>query len=262
MKKVIPTPANTLQTINDITIVESIAFCERMKLSLNGVFDETIRGLQEGGDPLPLSQLLHQITSRVSLAISREAATSQSIARGDVLPELDPSPLESLNEIQESINDILVSSAAVGDKGEEAEVKQLVVSIRRSISSMAPSPITTINNNVESLLLSQELSTSDAKDKEKVPGTSSIIDKHGRRSTKVISSTAILEAVNDVAEEGDGETYIRLLRPVMEPLEINTRKNVAALLLGDKYGAIIVDSLVYKNRTVGGFLYLNLVIGY
>ena len=71
-------------------------------------------------------------------------------------------------------------------------------------------------------------------------GTLSVVDQ--RRDSKVVSSAAILEAAK--IEEGDDDKNTRVLRPIMEPVEIDTKKNIASFLLGEKWGAMMRPSTI------------------
>ena len=73
-----------------------------------------------------------------------------------------------------------------------------------------------------------------------------------RRDSKAVSSKAILEAAK--IEEGDDDKNTRVLRPIMEPVEIDTKKNIAAFLLGEKWGAMMRPSTMTA--------YMQLVFGW
>ncbi len=57
-----------------------------------------------------------------------------------------------------------------------------------------------------------------------------------------------------------GDKLVRIIRPVMIPKEINTRRNVAAALFGEKLGESIVDKMIYKSpslRLISGFTFIS-----
>lgn len=87
------------------------------------------------------------------------------------------------------------------------------------------------------------------------------VSSSGRIVSQAMSSGAILEAVKAVASEGDDKTYVRLLRPSMEPVEIDSKKTVIAAILGDKYGIMFMDRMVYKSRLRGFHMMVLWLLG-
>jgi hypothetical protein len=80
MKKVIPVPHEAAlpvdYTLNDASsLVDTVAVCERLKISLNEAVDQALRGIQtveDGCGGLILYKLLEKITSGVYQAIVKE----------------------------------------------------------------------------------------------------------------------------------------------------------------------------------------------
>ncbi len=86
-------------------------------------------------------------------------------------------------------------------------------------------------------------------------------ERGGPRNSSIETSLAIIEAARGLSKVGDDDT-IRMMRPVMEPQEINTRRNVAVALFGDTYGPLILDKVVYKNPLPAMCLTVALWIGW
>jgi hypothetical protein len=76
----------------------------------------------------------------------------------------------------------------------------------------------------------------------------------GPRKSKLVASAAILEASRSLSKEGDNLSFIRVLKPSMEPREINTKSNIASIVFGERRGHYILDRLVYRNPMFSLFL--------
>jgi hypothetical protein len=83
------------------------------------------------------------------------------------------------------------------------------------------------------------------------------------RSTKLVATAAIFSAAKlpTHGNVNDDSTFVRLLRPSMNLVEINTKKNVASVIFGESLGAAILDKLVYQNRSISVFMLILWMVG-
>jgi hypothetical protein len=146
-------------------------------------------------------------------------------------PEVVSAPT-TLDNLKESWNGLLSTPYMKGELGVDGDdsVRPLMKSIQKCIAQVAV-------NNLEVPLSSLSPSCVEGEKPE----------MKEERNTKIITSTAILAAAKDVAAEGDEEATIRILRPKMDPLEINSKENVAAAIFGTRYGSILLDRFIYKQ---------------
>ena len=64
-----------------------------------------------------------------------------------------------------------------------------------------------------------------------------------------------------VSKEGDEDLYVRLLKPTMEPFEVNTRDNLAAAILGEEWVAKAWISSVHLFYTIMALFWSGVIIG-
>ena len=301
MNKVIPISSTSLSIDNTtdqyVSLDDATALFEKLKSTLSDLEDEVIEEIRaqdkddkKGGDRLSLCQLLQRIASCVSPAITKETSSTSTPSQSSMLIKDNTSPKENHGEVpiedysqsslppleilKESFQDLVATSSVIkkdeGGKTGDEEVKQLVVNIRKSIIARG-ARVDEINNDIALAATDADGSPhpsiqnapeiGESKEDKGVLASKRAIKQHGGRSTKVVSSVAILEAVKGLSEEGDDELLIRYLRPTMESVEINTRRNLASLVLGEKYGTMIVDLVVYRHATWGFAIYFLWVAG-